>query len=635
MNTNQYRLLQELLKRPTYVKSSTLADILSVSTRSIHTYVTQINDIVDDELITSSNKGYFLSRHLYKKYEEKLTIGIPQDNYSRAIYLIEEILQSPNLSISSFDFIEDIHISFSTLGNVLNEANNILEKKKLKISSKSNQLKITGEYENVRTMKKKIILDEASSNQITITLLYQVFGKDLIDKTMKFLDNYTKLVGSAIVDFSLLNVVLHICIILTTVSNKEVADIKSQKDFSDSEKFVDNYIKNEFNQSLSLKDIQSIMNIIYGFSDFRTKENIEDKYPDSSKLIKGITDFVDEFYGICLENPEFVSAFNVHINNLIARIHENRKVNNPIVKHIKDSTPYIYDVATNIGIYINQFFNKSVMTEDEVGFIALHLGAEIQRQNKKQRLIQTLLIIPDYIETKTKLSESIAKDFSDSIMIVDVSTNTEYLDVDLSKYELIVSALTHIADINLGDDIINISPFYTNDDKIKLLEKINSLELQDSNLLLNNSFDDFFGEDLFFIVENHENTFEDKYSLIDEMTLILEKEEYVGDGYSSLISERELLGSTRFNKIAVPHQTLISANKTGICTYFFPEGFQWDDEYVYFVFLIAITKKDRPIFQKMYESLLYTFEHSNLFQHLDTIEDFSSFRYHLLSMLSN
>ena len=635
MNTNQYHLLHELLKRPTYVKSSTLADALSVSTRSIHTYVTQINDIVDDELITSSNKGYFLSRHLYKKYENKLTLGIPQDNYSRAIYLIEEILRASNLSISSFDFIEDIHISFSTLGSVLTEANTMLEKKKLKISSKSNQLKIVGDYENVRTMKKDIILDEASNNQINIALLNGVFGENRVDKTLTFLDDYTNFIGSKIVDFSLLNIVLHICIILTTVSSREVANGNSHKDFSKSEKFVYDYINNKFNQSLSLKDVQSIMNTIYGFSDFRTKENIENKYPDSSKIIKGITKFVDEFYGISLENQEFISAFNVHINNLIARIHENRKAHNPIVEHIKDSTPYIYDVATNIGLYINQFFNQSVMTEDEVGFIALHLGAEIQRQNKMQNLIQTLLIIPDYIETKTKLSELIAKDFSDSIMIVDVSTNKEYLDVDLSNYELIVSALTHIADINLGDDIINISPFYTNDDKINLLEKINSLELQDSNLLLNNSFDDFFDEDLFFIINNDENTFEDKYSLINEMSAILEKEKYVGDGYSSLISEREILGSTRFNKIAVPHQTMISANKTGICTYFFPEGFQWDDEYVYFVFLIAITKKDRAIFQKIYESLLYTFEHSNVFTHLDTIEDFSSFRYHLLSMLSN
>lgn len=399
-------------------------------------------------------------------------------------------------------------------------------------------------------------------------------------------------------------------------------------DFLEIEEYVHRYIKEEFNILISLEDTQSIISTISAFSDFNYGERLQTNTPESTSLIEKITKLVYEYYDIDINNTEFISAFKKHIFNLTSRIKQNKKVHNPIIDHIKDSTPYIYDIATNIGMYINRFFEKTVMSEDEVGFIALHLGAEIQRQNKKKNLIQTLLIVPDYIEKKTKLTESIKKDFSDNLYLVDVSTDENYINYDLNKYDLIISTLTHVIN-NTNSSVVKISPFYTNDDRIKILEKIDSIQLQNSNQLLQNLFNEFFDQDLFFIVDDYENAYNNKYELINDMSSVLESMDYVEKGYSTLINERERLGSTKFNKIAVPHQTLINTNKTGVCTYFFPEGFKWDEEYVFFIFMIAIAKQDRKKFQKIYESLLYTFEESEIFTHLEAITDFDSFKYHI------
>lgn len=635
MDTNQYQLLSELLKRKTYTKASTLSKILGVSTRSIHTYVHEINELVKDDLILSSNRGYFLSSYLYKKYEDQLIVGIPQDNQSRAIHLIKNILQSPSLSIDAFDFLEEIHVGSSTLQNVVSQAREFLQEKNIEIKSVKNRLEIVGNHDQIRILKKEMILNEASQNQITLGVLNEVFGEEITNKVLTFIHEYIDFLNIKIYDFSLLSIALHLSIILTTIIETKEFHSHKVKKYSNVELFVYQSIKEEFKISLALEDVQLIINTINAFSDYNETVSSHNELIDSSKLIDEIIILVDEYYDISLNNTEFISAFKKHIDNLAQRIHQSKKVHNPIIDHIKDSTPYIYDIATNVGMYINRFFDKSVMSEDEVGFIALHLGAEIQRQNKKKNLIQTLLIVPDYIEKKTNLTNTISKEFSDTLYIVDISTNENYADFESCDYELVISTLTHVVNSDCKDYTVKISPFYTNEDRIKLLEKIDSIQLQKSNRLLKNLFDNFFTEGLFFVVEEQENSYQDKYFLIDEMSSVLEKNQYVNAGYSKLISERESLGSTKFNKIAVPHQTLVAANKTGVCTYFFPEGFKWDNEYVFFVFMIAITRKDREKFQKIYESLLYTFEESEIFTHLEAITDFKSFKYHILNLLTS
>lgn len=190
MDTNQYFLVLELLNRRTYTKASTLAKAIGVSTRSIHTYVSDINNFVRDNLIISSNRGYFLSNYLYKKYENKLIPEIPQDNYARAIHLIKNIIQSPDLSINTFDFLEEIHIGSSTLQKVISEARDFLQVKTLDIKSINNRLEIVGNHEQIRILKKEMILDEASQNQITMDVLNEVFGERMVKSVLKFINKY-------------------------------------------------------------------------------------------------------------------------------------------------------------------------------------------------------------------------------------------------------------------------------------------------------------------------------------------------------------------------------------------------------------------------------------------------------------
>ena len=40
----------------------------------------------------------------------------------------------------------------------------------------------------------------------------------------------------------------------------------------------------------------------------------------------------------------------------------------------------IYDISTYVSLYINNFFENEVVAEDEIGFIALHIGAEINKK---------------------------------------------------------------------------------------------------------------------------------------------------------------------------------------------------------------------------------------------------------------
>ena len=69
----------------------------------------------------------------------------------------------------------------------------------------------------------------------------------------------------------------------------------------------------------------------------------------------------------------------------------------------------IYDISTYVSLYINNFFENEVVAEDEIGFIALHIGAEINRQKSDGEKISTILVLPKYLELESYVKKQILK----------------------------------------------------------------------------------------------------------------------------------------------------------------------------------------------------------------------------------
>ena len=92
---------------------------------------------------------------------------------------------------------------------------------------------------------------------------------------------------------------------------------------------------------------------------------------------------------------------------LFLRIKNNYTAKNPLTQKIKTDFPLIYDIA----VYIAQILNKDysvLIDEDEIAFIAFHIGSYLENSNKNQNKI-SCIFIPIITVCIKKLSKQLLK----------------------------------------------------------------------------------------------------------------------------------------------------------------------------------------------------------------------------------
>ena len=102
--------------------ASTLADKMSVSVRSVKTYVKEINEEYSNA-ISSSRDGYRVYMNIAKQIIDNDNTHIPQTSEERVTYIINELIHhnGSNKIIDMYDLCDEMYISLSTLKNELNK----------------------------------------------------------------------------------------------------------------------------------------------------------------------------------------------------------------------------------------------------------------------------------------------------------------------------------------------------------------------------------------------------------------------------------------------------------------------------------------------------------------------------------
>lgn len=101
-------------------------------------------------------------------------------------------------------------------------------------------------------------------------------------------------------------------------------------------------------------------------------------------LSKKLLQQVHERYFIEINDDEFFVKFTLHIRNLLFRAKYEQMVKNPLTYELKDSYPLIYELAVFISNQI-QFMENIHIKEDEISYIAFHIGSYFERRKNWRR----------------------------------------------------------------------------------------------------------------------------------------------------------------------------------------------------------------------------------------------------------
>ncbi|MCD8120774.1 MAG: PRD domain-containing protein [Clostridiales bacterium] len=631
MGRKQDELLKYLSGQTGSLSSAALANALKISPRTVKTYVRDINQEYGKKIILSSRSGYEINRTLNRTPSTRETDRIPQTAEERAFYIIRQLILNHTSSLDLFDLCEYLCISYSTVKSVISMMNRMFASYQVKFVCENDSVRIVAEEINKRRLISYVINEESQDSFVDIKQLQKCFPRIDVRELRELIAETVRKHSFYLNDFAAVNFLLHILIIV----DRELSGNSLTPDhlISGPDNALEYEIMEELCGSLEKRfeirlnepersEIYTIFKANANYSIPTSRKELERIIePEILELTNDYVNEINSLYLIDLSDPAFTTAFSLHLKNLLFRARQGRCMANPMTESIRLNNPIIYDIAIYLGLDLAERCRVKI-PEDEMAFFAMHIGAELERQNANRSKIPCALLCPDYRDLSADLSNRLLLNFGGQINLVCI-TNTEDALADVSFSILFTTIDVHRT---CACRVVKISPFHLSAQYPLIEDAIVDEQNWHKNHILKKNFRFFFEEELFLA----NPPMETRDQVITRLCDCLLTKSYVDSGFEEHVYRREDAASTAFGHIAIPHSASMDAIKTCVAVAISRKGFRWGANTVHLVLLLAINKADKKTFRELYESLITLFCEDSMIQEIrgcDSFKDFKSFIY--------
>lgn len=620
-------LIEELIRSQKPKSTKQLAATLNVSTKTINNYINEINS-ASDTIIFSSKDGLIVDKEKALKYIERSN-NIPKDFEDRAVFIIRYLFNHHSETINVYRLCDILFVSYSTIKNDISRMNIEYQDLDVKFVIKNNYLHLDGDEKSKRKLMSKIIFRE-HKNIINTSMLQDCFPNISVVSLSNMITSTLKKHNYFLNDFSRFNLIIHYCIVLDRMKNGHrmnqdknlnLSDITNEEKllFTDMAEQFDSL----FNIILSNDEIFELLLIIRANA---KNTDIEQTEIFKNHVDKELINYVDNliksleknFY-LDLRDDQFIIPFTLHLNSLLERIKYNQTIANPMTKQIKTNSPVVYDIALYIANDFAVTFKLGKnLSSDEVGFIAIHVGSQIERNNIGDEKLNVILICPDYINISSSIRNKLLYNFGTKITIVD--TIGEYNSSLHMQCDLILSTIDVNQEITIPSLVI--SPFISTKDYENISNILSYTKRNKSLAALKKSFNKYFYSSNFIYLSDAQN-----YDyVIKLMTDKLFENGYVDSNYKDSVFARENSSSTAFDNYAIPHSFEINALNSGVCVAICKKGIKWNNQLVNIVLMIAMNSSDSISFYNLYEAILNLLNNETINSKLQMVKTFDEFK---------
>jgi lichenan operon transcriptional antiterminator len=278
----------------------------------------------------------------------------------------------------------------------------------------------------------------------------------------------------------------------------------------------------------------------------------------------------------------------------------------------------VYDVAVFIASQIQRAKSISI-NDDEISYIALHLGSHLERQSRREERITVAIVCPNYYDMHVILRERIERVLGDELSVEIVVTRT---DVDWNDFSTDL-VLTTIAAKGLGENVVVIQPFLTDGDVDTIRRSITRLRRHRRRMRIKDDLLLYLDENLFLRNVQAES----EVKMIRTLGDMMVSRGIIDESYVTGAIERELMSSTAFtDTIAVPHAMVMSATRTSIAIAVNETPMPWGDNRVNVIALIAFSASGRQSFQTVFDQFVEVFaDRAEVTELIKRSTDFTAF----------
>ncbi|MBE3593287.1 MAG: transcription antiterminator [Thermoanaerobacter sp.] len=600
-----------------------IANTLKVSNKTIRNDLKKAEEFVQQKgvkIIKKPRVGIVLEGPRNKKLEladeikKSLDFEEPFSPEARKNYILKRLFMSKG-SVTTKELAEELYVSRVTIHKDLQSVEKWLSKFNLKLLKKPNYgIEVVGDEENWRNAVASLIVSTKEQKELKEFLYNDYTGRidyrtlmqlrELFDIDYKQLEKIVSNAESKLKfrfsDEAFISLVIHVAISIERLKHKK--DVKLSKAVLNNLKQKDEYviaqqmakeIEAKFNVVLPESEIGYIVLHIIGTKMQQNKiedVNLELEDEESIELAvimsKEIINIAERALSLDLSNDkQLLNGLILHLRPTINRLKYGLTLRNPLLNDIKENYPEIYGVAWMTSVVFEKYLGKKV-AEEEIGYIALHLGAAVERAKKP---LKALVVCTTGIGTAQLLAARLEKSFK-QIEIKDIVSSVSLHESILNDIDIVISTVP----IEINKPFINISPLLTQNDIRRLDEFIQALNKR-SNLIDTQLLD-------------VDGIYLKKEDLLNKVCMELHKKGYVKEEYIQDVITREKIASTAIgNGIAIPHGLPEHVNKSVFTVVRLKNPIAWDEEKVDMLFMVSLTQSDiaksRYIFRKLYNKL--------------------------------
>ncbi|MFJ5758991.1 BglG family transcription antiterminator [Neobacillus sp. NPDC093182] len=643
LNSRLKKLIIELLSHKEPVTSEYLAKVLGVTSRTIRNDVKTLNlelKKIGVQIEASRGVGYFIDSALGQQVTELIeelfmlqeeehgnTPVLPEE---RILYILKRIIMADDF-IAAEQLANELFVSKSTVDNDLKQVEKLLEKYDLKLFKKQNYgIKLLGNEMNIR-----FCLSESLANRKNeqAELENEIIADVNIDEIKAITKEYIEELSFSMAELPLNNLVMHIAIAIQRIKKGknveagsiELDQLENQVEYEVAAKIVKS-IEDKYAIKIPLGEVAYITIHLLGAKhfedkDFHQSDFVELVWESHYQLVANILSEINRVYRIDLrEDRELIYGLGLHLRSAINRLKYRMNLRNPMLTEIKRNYPFSFELGI-VAAEIIQNNSELVVNEDEIGYIAIHLEAAVERmKNKKRRQMKRVAIVcASGLGTAKLLAASVESVFS-GIDIVGTYPSYSIADIKKEEVDLILSTIPIRQESPIPS--LHINAILTEKDIEKVREHITSKFLNEDNSKSLKKLQNLFSDELFFTDVDKKKPNE----IIKSLSTVLNIKGYVDDSFQRSVLEREEISPTSIgNLVAIPHPLKPNALGSCIAIGILKKPVKWGEHTVQLILLLALNEKDKEEFGHLFNHIWKLVQNKKMVDELCTKENFEDF----------
>lgn len=597
------KILHICIQRDTFITGSELCDVLGVSTRTIRSDIRDLNRTLKTQgalIISEKRSGYRLSiidAHCFEQYLNRISNFAENDVliFHRVKYIVTILVLNEIRGIKAITLNElatQCNISLTSLKNDLKRVKIELNRFHLMIEKTGNKgICIVGEEENIRDFIHFSLMDENWRMRDALYAMFEkVFSTDItvIDSLLR---SILKKFDFRLSDIAYNDLVFSLIITLLRIRQQKYVLYKRKV----REKLASE-VKIQIAKEIGLKVSRLLQDVIlfedellyitkYVITGSYFQENSNGEYTllENEYIVQKVLDQIERTFQLNLASDKVLIQFlGNHLSTAINKATYGIKVKNSMLGVIKNNYPF----AVELALLTNTVLEEEIaitLTEDDIGFVALHFAAALTRKKEQQdeTVKKVVIICTTGMGTSLLLKVKLESYFKQRVHIIDTISAYEWNDKNMESVDLIVTTI----DLNLQDDRVVCVKGLLNKDDMKRIEDKIRINPKRSQLLLNK-----LNEHLFFPHIECES----KQQVLEFMTQRLRLSGNITPKICNRIFERERISSTEIGSlVAIPHDMSEEISESFIAIATLKRKISWNTEPVQVVIFIGIAMKDK------------------------------------------